>query len=92
MTKASRHESHPLVAKRLKRANGHLAGVINMIEEGRPCVEIAQQLFAVERAIAQAKRVLIQDHIDYCLDAALEERSGSSARDTSEFKEIVKYL
>ena len=92
MTKASRHESHPLVAKRLKRANGHLAGVIDMIEEGRPCVEIAQQLFAVERAIVQAKRVLIQDHIDHCLDAALEESSDSSARDASEFKEIVKYL
>lgn len=92
MTKASRHESHPLVAKRLKRANGHLAGVINMIEEGRPCVEIAQQLFAVERAITEAKRVLIQDHIDHCLDAALEESSDSRTRDTSEFKEIVKYL
>ena len=92
MTKASRHESHPLVAKRLKRANGHLAGVINMIEEGRPCVEIAQQLFAVERAITEAKRVLIQDHIDHCLDAALEESSDARTRDTSEFKEIVKYL
>ena len=92
MTKASRHESHPQIAKRLKRANGHLSGVINMIEEGRPCVEIAQQLFAVERAIAQAKRVLIQDHIDHCLDAALDEQSRSTDIDTSEFKEIVKYL
>lgn len=92
MTKASRHESHPLVAKRLKRANGHLAGVINMIEGGRPCVEIAQQLFAVERAITQAKRVLIQDHIDHCLDAAMDDQSGAGSIDTSEFKEIVKYL
>jgi DNA-binding FrmR family transcriptional regulator len=92
MTKASRHKSHPQIVKRLKRANGHLSGVISMIEEERPCVEIAQQLFAVERAIAQAKRVLIQDHIDHCLDTALDDRERSTVVDTSEFKEIVKYL
>jgi DNA-binding FrmR family transcriptional regulator len=46
----------------------------------------------VERAIAEAKRVLIQDHIDHCLDAALEEKANAEGIDTSEFKEIVKYL
>jgi len=38
-----------------------------MIETGRPCTEIAQQLHAVERAVINAKRVLIHDHIDHCL-------------------------
>ncbi len=33
------HASHPDIVKRLKRAHGHLAGVIAMIEEGRPCVD-----------------------------------------------------
>jgi len=34
-----------------------------MIEEGRPCVDLATQLNAGERAVAEAKRV-IYDHID----------------------------
>jgi DNA-binding FrmR family transcriptional regulator len=38
-----------------------------MIESGRQCTEIAQQLQAVEHAITNAKRVLIHDHIDQCL-------------------------
>jgi DNA-binding FrmR family transcriptional regulator len=61
------HASHPAIATRLKRAEGHLRRVIAMIEEGRPCVDLATQLHAVERAVAEAKRALIHDHIDHCL-------------------------
>ena len=62
------HQSHPNIIKRLKRANGHLESVIAMMEDGKPCLELAQQLHAVEKAIQQAKRVLVQDHIEHCLD------------------------
>lgn len=86
------HQTHPQIVKRLKRADGHLRGVIEMIEAGRPCLDIAQQLHAVERAIAQAKKTLIQDHLDHCLEEAV----GPLARDRrwsiDEFKEIAKYL
>ena len=63
-----------------------------MIENGRTCLDIAQQLHAVEKAVANAKRTLIHDHIDHCL----EQTVGPMARDTrgplEEFKEITKYL
>ena len=72
MTKPSQtHQSHPEIVKRLKRADGHLRGVIEMIEGGRPCLDIAQQLHAVEKAVGQAKRTLIQDHLDHCLEDAV---------------------
>lgn len=71
---------------RLKRAHGHLHSVINMIEEGRPCVDVAQQLQAVERAIGNAKKVLIHDHMDHCLDD-----NGSKA-DRDELRTISRYL
>ena len=61
------HQTHPSIVKRLRRADGHLRGVIEMIETGRPCLDIAQQLHAVEKAIAAAKTLLIHDHIDHCL-------------------------
>ncbi|MGQ7489505.1 metal-sensing transcriptional repressor, partial [Streptococcus suis] len=44
------HETHPEIVKRLKRADGHLKGVIEMIEAGRPCLDVAQQIHAVEKA------------------------------------------
>ena len=52
------HETHPEIVKRLKRAGGHLNSIIEMIEAGRPCLDLAQQLHAVEKAVYQAKRTL----------------------------------
>jgi DNA-binding FrmR family transcriptional regulator len=86
------HTSHPQIAKRLKRAEGHLRRVISMIDEGRSCLDLAQQLHAVEKAIAEAKRTLIHDHIDHCLDAAINGHAPATAAAVSEFKTISKYL
>lgn len=59
MSEPHLHASHTDIAKRLKRAEGHLRKVIEMIESGRACLDIAQQLQAVESAITGAKRTLI---------------------------------
>lgn len=42
------HQTHEAIVKRLKRAEGHLRSITSMIEAQRPCVDIAQQLHAVE--------------------------------------------
>jgi len=60
-----RHAAHGELLRRLKRAEGHLSSVIAMVEGGRPCLDLAQQLHAVEKAIANAKRELVQTHIDH---------------------------
>ncbi|GJE81983.1 metal-sensing transcriptional repressor [Methylorubrum thiocyanatum] len=88
------HASHPDIVKRLRRAHGHLAAVIAMIEEGRPCVDLAQQLHAVESAIANAKRVLIEDHMEHCIgDGVGDGDGGRTAREAlAEFKALAKYL
>lgn len=86
------HETHPEIVKRLKRADGHLKGIIEMIETGRPCLDIAQQLQAVEKAIAQAKKTLIQDHLDHCLEDVVGPLAREQRRSIDEFKEITKYL
>jgi DNA-binding FrmR family transcriptional regulator len=86
------HQTHPDVVKRLKRAEGHLRRVIAMIEEGRSCLDVAQQLHAVEKAISEAKKTLIHDHVDHCLDAAANGRGGSARSVVGEFKAISKYL
>lgn len=86
------HQSHPDILKRLKRAEGHLRSVSSMIEEGRACLDIAQQLHAVEKAVAQAKKALIQDHIDHCLEVAATAAPRQQQASIAEFKEITKYL
>lgn len=85
------HASHAAIVKRLRRAEGHLRSVIGMIEEGRGCVDVAQQLHAIEKAVCQAKRTLVQDHIDHCLEDVLRHPSPDSAH-LDEFKQITRYL
>lgn len=86
------HRSHPDIVKRLKRADGHLRSVIEMIEQARPCLDIAQQLHAVEKAVGQAKRILIQDHLDHCLEDVVGPLAREQRRAIDEYKEITKYL
>ena len=86
-----KHASHPDIIKRLKRAEGHLRSLIDMIEAKRPCLELAQQLHAIEHAIGNAKRELIHDHMEHCLDDGV--LNGTSARAAlREFRALAKYL
>ena len=86
------HTSHPDIIKRLKRAEGHLKSIITMLETDRGCLDIAQQLQAVENAISNAKKTLVHDHIDHCLDQAVRAGKQSAGATIREFKAITKYL
>ena len=86
------HLTRPNIVKRLKRAEGHLRSVIDMIEANRSCLDLAQQLHAVEKAIGQAKKTMIQDHLDHCLEEAVGSLARDQRRSIDEFKEITKYL
>ena len=86
------HEKHPAIIRRLKRADGHLQTIIEMLEQGRPCVQIAQQLQAVESAIDNAKKALIHDHIAQCIEPPLKAAGSAGRAPLKEFKLIAKYL
>lgn len=84
----TRHRTHPDIVKRLRRAVGQLNSIIEMVEGGRPCEDVAMQMQAVEKAIVQAKKTFIHDHIDHCL----EEGVATSPKSLRAFKTISKYL
>jgi hypothetical protein NreA len=86
------HAGHPDILKRLRRIEGHVRSVAAMIEEDRRCLDLAQQLHAIERAVSEAKRALIHDHLNDCLDAALAAKAGARRDTLEEFRAIAKYL
>ena len=55
------------VLNRLRRAQGQLAGVIAMIENGRDCAEVVTQLAAVSRALDRAGFKIIASGMRQCL-------------------------
>ena len=87
-----KHTSHPEIVKRLKRAQGHLKSIIDMLEDDRGCLEIAQQLQAVEKAVINAKKALVHDHIDHCLEDVVKKGVRNAGDTVREFKDITKYL
>ena len=86
------HTQHPAIVRRLKRADGHLQAIINMIERGRPCLQIAQQLQAVESAIENAKKALIHDHISDCIERPLKATGSAGRAPLRQLRLIAKYL
>ncbi|MFE6038091.1 metal-sensitive transcriptional regulator [Streptomyces sp. NPDC056452] len=55
------------VLNRLRRAQGQIAGIIGMIEEGRDCEDVITQLAAASRALDRAGFAIIAAGLEQCL-------------------------
>ena len=51
---------------RLRRAQGQLAGVVDMMEQGEDCTEVLQQLAAVSRALDRAGFKIVSSGLRHC--------------------------
>jgi DNA-binding FrmR family transcriptional regulator len=68
------------VIKRLRRAEGQLAGVIRMMEAGRDCEDVVTQLAAVSRALDKAGFAIIATGLEQCITAGDESGAVDRAR------------
>jgi DNA-binding FrmR family transcriptional regulator len=55
------------ILNRLRRAEGQLAGVIRMLEDGRDCGEVLPQLSAVSKALSKAGFAIVASSLRECL-------------------------
>ena len=72
----SDQEQIAAIAKRIKRAQGHLGAVARMLEEGRSGDEIVIQRSAVSKAVNTAAFTLISSSLKECI---MEDKSNSEA-------------
>jgi DNA-binding FrmR family transcriptional regulator len=86
------HAGDPDFLNRLKRAEGHLATVIAMVQGGRDGLVIAQQMQAVIKALENAKKMLILDHIDHHLGEVTGPLPPELQKKIAAFRDITKYL
>jgi DNA-binding FrmR family transcriptional regulator len=61
-------DSMAAVLNRLRRAQGQLAGVISMIEQGRDCKDVVTQLAAVSRALDRAGFKIVATGLRQCIN------------------------
>lgn len=60
------------VMKRLHRIEGQVRGVARMVEDGRDCREVLQQLTAIRSAANQVSRLLARSYACQCLSDSLD--------------------
>ncbi len=60
------------IARSIKIARGQLDGILRMIDEDRYCVDISNQILAVESILKNANREILHAHIRSCVREGLQ--------------------
>lgn len=75
------HANQKAVINRLARAIGHLEKVKRMVEEGEDCSDVLVQLAAVQSALNNTGKVILQDHLRHCMVDAVAAGDESAIDD-----------
>jgi len=84
------HTKSKEVVTRLAKAEGHIRGIIKMVEEDRDCPAILLQIMAVKSALDKVSQIVLEDHIETCVSKAIKEGRGEEA--VLELKEAITGL
>jgi len=87
---SSVHKQRKNTRDRLVRAEGHLRGVIKMLDEDKERPDILLQLAAVKAALDKASLVILEDHLEHCLVEAV--KSGDVEPQLDELKGALEKL
>lgn len=76
------------ILTRLRKVTGQLSGVTGMVERERYCIDVLDQLSAVTAAVDAIALLVLSDHINSCVRAAIE--SGDSEEKVAELVSAVR--
>lgn len=65
------HGSTEDVLRRLKSVEGHVRGVQRMVEEGAYCIDVVNQIVAIQRALKKVSGMVLDDHLHSCVTDAM---------------------
>lgn len=75
------------IINRLKRIEGQVRGVAQMVDDGRYCIDILHQVQAVKAALTKAESAILKDHAACCVAEAIA--SGDAAEQQVKFSELI---
>jgi DNA-binding FrmR family transcriptional regulator len=58
--------------RRLKNIEGHVRGVIRMVEEDSYCIDVIRQIQAVDAALNKVSSKILEDHLNSCVITAIQ--------------------
>ncbi len=77
------------ILNRLKTARGHLDAVVRMVEDDAYCPEVMKQLSAVQGSLERASRIVLRNHLETCVAAAMV--AGRTDEIVDELMEALRY-
>ena len=60
------------IVRRLKSVEGHVRGVARMVEEGAYCIDVVNQIVAVQRALGKVSGLVLDEHMHNCVTTAIQ--------------------
>jgi DNA-binding FrmR family transcriptional regulator len=91
MGRAHLHTQTQKVISRLAKIEGHVRSIKEMVQNGRDCPDILIQMAAVQSALQQVGRIILEDHLEHCIIEAVEENNQTDAID--KFKDaLAKFI
>ncbi|OFI06543.1 copper-sensing transcriptional repressor CsoR [Clostridium acetireducens DSM 10703] len=81
------NEEKKKAMQNLKTAKGQIEGIIKMIEDGRYCIDISNQIIAAQGLLKRANMQILKQHLNHCVKEAFLHNSGEEKVD-----EIMKVL
>ena len=72
--------------KRLKIINGHMAGVIRMMEDDAYCIDVIRQIQAVQAALNKVSSGILENHLNSCVTTAIR------GEDPAERERVMKEI
>ena len=67
--------------KRLRRVEGQVRGVQNMVDEERYCIDVLTQISAIQAALDKVALGLIDDHARHCVVEGLADAKGERTKE-----------
>ena len=83
-------KTNPNLSARLARIEGQVRGVERMVEDGRYCIDILNQLQAIKAALRRVEEELLKGHAAHCVAHAI--KSGDAKDQTKKFAELVELM
>jgi len=80
------HANADRVKARLKSVEGHVRGVLEMVEKGAYCIDIIRQTKAVQAALDRVNLLLLEGHLHHCVSRAVR------SDDRSERERVIREL
>lgn len=76
---------------RLSRIEGHVRSIKEMVDSGRDCSEILIQIAAVQSALQQTGKLILEEHLERCITEAVQD--GDQKESLDKFKDaLAKFI